>query len=71
MTAARSDIWLIAIAKTQRASVLANALQAHAKAPGEAPEISGSADERSDDPIGKSEADVPRPGDGEVLASTR
>lgn len=69
ITAASTDIWLIAIAKTQRASVLASALQAQTGAPDAVPEVNGRLDVRSGGPTGEYEADVPRPGDGEVLAS--
>lgn len=69
ITAARTDTWVIGIAKTQRASVLASALQAEMGATGEGHEVNGRLAVRSGNPSGDYESDVPRPGDGEVLAS--
>ncbi|MSQ42593.1 MAG: DNA double-strand break repair nuclease NurA [Chloroflexi bacterium] len=69
ITAASTGTWVIGIAKTQRASVLAAALQAEMGVTGEVHVANGRLTARSGDRSGNDEADIPRPGDGEVLAS--
>lgn len=69
LTAARTETWVIGVGKTQRASVLAGALQHGLGVTGEVHEAKARLAQWPDAPSGNSDPDVSRPGDGEVLAT--